>query len=74
MIVIGWGNGFTLKEQRFRLDVGGNSLLSRCCVTGTGCPENCGGPVPGSAQVLDGGPEKPDLMGGHPAHDRGGWN
>jgi len=70
------GNGFKLKEGRFRLDIhwnflnndGGEALAQVA-------QRSCGCPLAGSVQgQVRWGFEQPGLVEGVPAHGRGGWN
>jgi len=73
------GNGLKLKEERFRLDVGGSFLLRGWRGTGTGCPEKWWLPQPWMCSRPGRiGPEQPhlvlDLVVGNPVFGQGAWN
>ena len=66
------GNGFTVKEGRFGLDVRTKFITQRVVRPWHSCPWSCGCPIPGGAQGRVGwGPGQPELVGGQPAHGRG---
>ena len=68
------GNGFKLKDERFRLDVRSKFLFREWWGPGTGCPENCRCPIPGSARGQAGwGRGQPDVVWGSQPM-AGDWN
>ena len=67
------GNGFKLKEGRFRLGIDGSSLPRECWGAHTAAQRGCGCPIPGGVQGQAGwGSGQPGLVVGDPAHSRGG--
>ena len=66
------GNGFKLKEGRFRLDVRRKYLTQRGVRCWHGCPEKLCCPIPAGTQGQVGwGPGQSELVGGSPAQGRG---
>ena len=58
------GNGFEIKEEKYRLDVysqGGEALAQAA-------QRSCGCPIPGGVQGQAGGSGQLQLVGGNPAH------
>jgi len=63
------GNGFKLKEGRFRLDVRRKYLTQRGVRCWHGCPEKLCCPIPAGTQGQVGwGPGQSEQVGGSPAH------
>ena len=59
------GNGFRLKERKFRLEFSGEALAQAV-------QRSCGCPMPGGVQrQIGGSPGQPELVRGNPAHGRG---
>jgi len=68
------GNGFKIKEGKFRLGymLGRNSLLRGWCGPGTGSSRRCECPIPQSVQgQVRWDPGQPDLVVGNSAHGGG---
>jgi len=59
------GNGFKLKEGKYRLDVRRKFCTQRAVRPWHFCPESCGCPIPGGAQGHGWGTGQPDLLRGN---------